>query len=189
MNLALYARVSKPNREHDSDVQAKEQNPEVQLRELREWAKVNRHAVTVEYVERISGKNRNRPQLQKLMRDLTKGLRDVDAVVVWRLDRFGRSMQDLANLVAELKEAKVAFISMKEGFDLTTPTGRAMFGMLAVFAEFERNVIAERTKAGLALARSEGRIPGRKIDPRRGPSRTTLWRRSQHSQHSQHSGA
>lgn len=176
MNIALYARVSKPQREHDADIQQKEQNPEVQLRELREWARHQEHNVAAEYVERLSGKNRNRPQLQRLMREVTRGLRDVDAIVVWRLDRFGRSVQDLSNLVAELREAKVSFISIKEGFDLTTPTGRAMFGMLAVFAEFERNVIAERTKAGMALARAEGRTPGRRIDPRKGPSRTTLWR-------------
>jgi putative DNA-invertase from lambdoid prophage Rac len=179
MNIALYARVSKAQREHDADVQVKEQNPEVQLRELREWAKGNKHAIVAEYVERLSGKNRNRPQLQKLMKDAAKGLRDIDAVLVWRLDRFGRSVQDLSNLVAELRESKVGFISMKEGFDLTTPTGKAMFGMLAVFAEFERNVISERTKAGLALKRAEGILPGRKIDPRRGPSRTTLWRQKQ----------
>lgn len=182
MKLALYARVSKPQRgqaaESQVDVQAKEQNPEVQLRELREWCQRNRHAIAIEYVERLSGKNTKRPQLQKLMRDATKGLRDIEGVLVWRLDRFGRSVRDLHNLIAELDEAKIAFICLKDGFDLTTSGGRAMFGMLAVFAEFERNVIAERTKAGLALARAEGRVPGRKIDPKRGPSRTTLWRRS-----------
>jgi DNA invertase Pin-like site-specific DNA recombinase len=179
MNIALYARVSKPQRGQLTEVQAKEQNPEVQLRELRAWCEVNKHKVVAEYVERLSGKNTQRPQLQRLMRDVSKGLRDIDAVLVWRLDRFGRSGQDLHNLVGELQKQKVAFISLKEGFDLTTTTGKAMFGMLAVFAEFERNVIAERTKAGLALARAEGRLPGRKIDPTKGPSRTTRWRQQQ----------
>lgn len=178
MRVALYARVSKPPRGQKVDEHNKDQNPEVQLRELREWAKHNRHHIAMEYVERLSGKNIQRPQLQKLMKDATRGFRDIDAVVVWRLDRFGRSVRDLHNLIADLDEAKIAFISMKDGFDLTTTAGRAMFGMLSVFAEFERNVIAERTRAGLALAREEGRRPGRKIDPRRGPSRTTLWRRS-----------
>jgi DNA invertase Pin-like site-specific DNA recombinase len=176
MKLALYARVSKPQRDLPIDAQAKEQNPEVQLRELREWCRGNRHAVALEYVERLSGKNTKRPQLQKLMRDATRGLQDIEGVLVWRLDRFGRSVRDLHNLIAELDEAKIAFICLKDGFDLTTSGGRAMFGMLAVFAEFERNVIAERTKAGLALARAEGRLPGRKIDPHVGPSRTTRWR-------------
>jgi DNA invertase Pin-like site-specific DNA recombinase len=179
MRLALYARVSKPQRGQLTEVQAKEQNPEVQLRELREWCQRNGHTISLEYVERLSGKNTKRPQLLKLMRDATKGLRDIEGVLVWRLDRFGRSVRDLHNLIAELDEAKIAFICLKDGFDLTTSGGRAMFGMLAVFAEFERNVIAERTKAGLALARSEGRLPGRKIDPKRGPSRTTIWRQSQ----------
>lgn len=179
MKVALYARVSKPQQNHDADVQLKEQNPEVQLRELREWCKREKHTIVVEYVERLSGKNARRPQLQKLMRDATKGLRDIDAVVVWRLDRFGRSVQDLYNLVAELKDAGISFICQKDSFDLTTPLGKAMFGMLAVFAEFERNVIAERTKAGLALARSEGRLPGPKIDPKKGPCRMTLWRQRQ----------
>jgi DNA invertase Pin-like site-specific DNA recombinase len=179
MNLAAYARVSKPQRGTLTDVQAKDQNPEVQLRELREWCQRNGHKIVIEYVERLSGKNTKRPQLQKLMRDAVKGLRDIDGVLVWRLDRFGRSVRDLHNLIAELDDAKIAFICLKDGFDLTTSGGRAMFGMLAVFAEFERNVIAERTKAGLALARAEGRVPGRKIDPKRGPSRTTLWRQAQ----------
>lgn len=178
MRLAIYARVSKPNRQNDADVQKKEQNPEVQLRELREWAKRNNHKVVVEYVDRMTGKTRKRPQLEKMMRDLASGVFDVDAVLTWKLDRFGRSMQDLHNLVGELRAAGVGFISQTEGFDLTTTIGKAMFGMLAVFAEFERNVIAERTRAGLALARSEGRLPGRKINPRKGPSRTTLWRRN-----------
>lgn len=178
MKVALYARVSKPARGEMSEVQKRDQNPEVQLRELREWCQKNGHTIAIEYVDRLTGKHANRPQLKRLMREATTGLYDIDAVLVWKLDRFGRSVQDLHNLVAELQDAKVAFISQRDGFDLTTTIGRAMFGMLAVFAEFERNVIAERTKAGMALARSEGRLPGRKIDPRKGPSRTTRWRQS-----------
>jgi DNA invertase Pin-like site-specific DNA recombinase len=179
MKLALYARVSKPQRGQALDLHVKEQNPEVQLRELRDWCQANGHTIAAEYVERLSGKNTNRPQLQKLMRDATQGLRDIDAVLVWRLDRFGRSVRDLHNLIAELDQAKISFVCLKDGFDLGTSGGRAMFGMLAVFAEFERNVISERTKAGLALKRAEGIFPGRKIDPRVGPSRTTLWRQKQ----------
>lgn len=178
MKVALYARVSKPPRGLAVDPHNHNQNPEVQLRELREWCQLHKHQIVAEYVDRLSGKNTARPQLQKLMKDAIKGLRDIDAVVVWRLDRLGRSVLDLHNLVTEMKAADVAFICFKDNFDLTTPGGRAMFGMLAVFAEFERNVIAERTKAGLALARAEGRLPGRKIDPKKGPSRTTVWRRS-----------
>ena len=184
MKLALYARVSKPPRGQAIDIQVKEQNPEVQLRELREWCRANHHPIVFEYVDRLSGKNTKRPQLQKLMRDAAKGLRDIEGVLVWRLDRFGRSVRDLHNLIAELDEARIAFICLKDGFDLTTSGGRAMFGMLAVFAEFERNVISERTKAGLALKRAEGIIPGRKIDPEKGPCRMTVWRQKQRSEKS-----
>lgn len=176
MRLALYARVSKPPRGLAIDPHNHNQNPEVQLRELREWCQFHKHTIVAEYVDRLSGKNTARPQLQKMLKDAIRGLRDIDGVLVWRLDRLGRSVLDLHHLVAELKDADVAFICFKDNFDLTTPGGKAMFGMLAVFAEFERNVIAERTKAGLALARSEGRLPGRKVDPRKGPSRTTRWR-------------
>lgn len=169
MNVALYARVSKLHSDQD---------PEVQLRELRAWCESKKHKIVAEYVDRISGAKTSRPQLDQLMRDAIKGLRDIDAVVVWRLDRFGRSLQHLQNAIASLKDAKVAFVSLKEGFDLTTPMGKAFFGMLGVFAEFERDVIAERIRAGLKHARAKGVLPGRKIDPRKGPSRTTLWRRA-----------
>lgn len=170
MKVALYARVSKLHSHQD---------PEVQLRELRAWCVTHSHKITAEYVDRgVSGAKKSRPQLDKLMRDATKGLQDIDAVVVWRLDRFGRSLQHLQNAIAILRDAKVGFISLKEGFDLTTPMGKAFFGMLGVFAEFERDVIAERIRAGLRNAKAKGHLPGPKIDPRKGPSRTTLWRRS-----------
>lgn len=177
MKVALYARVSKPPRGQKPDEHKRDQNPEVQLKAMREWCEKEKHQVVIEYVDRLTGKTRIRPQLQKLMSDGTKGFRNFEVVVVWKLDRFGRSMRDLHNLIDELRQAKIGFISQSEGFDLTTTMGKAMFGMLAVFAEFERNVISERTKAGIALARDEGHIPGRKIDPVKGPSRTTLWRR------------
>lgn len=189
MKVALYARVStdkceicgkKPAAHGKAEHDFKGQDPEVQLRELREWCPANKHQIEAEYVDRgISGTKASRPQLDALMRAATKGLRDFEAVVVWRLDRFGRSLQHLQNAVSALRDAGVAFISKKEGFDLTTPMGKAFFGMLCVFAEFERDVIAERTRAGMSLARARGRRPGRKIDPKRGPSRTTLWRQRQ----------
>lgn len=172
MKVALYARVSKIGKHVKQD-------PEMQLRELRAWCAMHEHVIAEEYVDQgVSGAKASRPQLDRLMRDATKGLRDFEAVAVWRLDRFGRSLQHLQNAVTTLKGAKVGFISLKEGFDLTTPMGKAFFGMLCVFAEFERDVIAERVKAGMANARSKGVLPGRKIDPEFGPSRTTIWRRS-----------
>jgi DNA invertase Pin-like site-specific DNA recombinase len=153
------------------------QDPEVQLLELRAWCVANKHTVIREYVDRgVSGTKASRPQLDCVMADATKGLRDIEIVAVLRLDRFGRSVQHLHKTVGDLLASKVDFVSVKDNFDLTTPMGKLLFGILAVFAEFERNVIAERTKDGLKKCRSEGRIPGRKIDPTKGPSRTTAWR-------------
>jgi site-specific DNA recombinase len=190
MRLALYARVSKnclkcgklPDQHKDSDHSYEGQNPEVQLRELRDWCQRNRHTIVLEYVDRLSGKDTKRPQLQKLMRDAVNGLQDFDAVLVWKLDRFGRSQRDLLNLVEELRVAGVSFISFSENFDLTTTMGKLIFGVLAGFAEMERNNISERTRAGLALARAHGRRPGPKIDPKHGPSRSTLYRQRRRAQ-------
>jgi DNA invertase Pin-like site-specific DNA recombinase len=87
--------------------------------------------------------------------------REIDVVLVWRLDRWGRSMSDLVVTLQELQALGVAFVSLTEAFDLTTPTGRAMAGMVAVFAEFEREIRRERVLAGIGHARSEGRHIGR----------------------------
>jgi DNA invertase Pin-like site-specific DNA recombinase len=180
MNVALYARVStdkceicgkNPASHPASGHQFRGQDPEVQLLELRAWCAFQKHTILEEYVDRgVSGSKDSRPQLNRLMADATKGLRNVDVVVVVRLDRFGRSVQHLHTAVGKLLASDVMFVSVKEGFDLTNPTGKLLFGLLANFAEFERNVIAERTKDGLKKARAEGHIPGRKIDPVKGPS-------------------
>jgi len=87
--------------------------------------------------------------------------REVDVVVVWRLDRWGRSLPDLVVTLRELTDLGVGFVSLTEALDLTTPTGRAMAGMVAVFAEFEREILRERVRAGIARARQEGRPHGR----------------------------
>ena len=87
--------------------------------------------------------------------------REIDLVVVWRLDRWGRSLVDLVHTLQELSSLKVGFVSLSEALDLTTPSGRALAGMLAVFAEFERNILRDRVKAGIAQARKEGRPHGR----------------------------
>jgi hypothetical protein len=87
--------------------------------------------------------------------------RELDAIVVWRLDRWGRSVSDLMTSLRELTELGVGFVSLTEALDLTTPTGRAMAGMLAIFAEFEREILRERVRAGIAQARREGRRHGR----------------------------
>jgi len=87
--------------------------------------------------------------------------REIDAIVVWRLDRWGRSLADLVVTLKELNEIGIGFVSFKEALDFTTPSGRAMAGLLAVFAEFERDIICERVKAGIAQARIEGKPHGR----------------------------
>ncbi len=87
--------------------------------------------------------------------------REIDVVLVWRLDRWGRSVADLLATLQELQHLGVGFVSLTEALDLTTPTGRAMAGLLAVFAEFEREILRERVRAGLAHARQNGKRLGR----------------------------
>ena len=87
--------------------------------------------------------------------------RELDRIIVWRLDRWGRSLVDLVSTLQELASLNVGFVSLSEALDLTTPSGRALAGMLAVFAEFERDILRDRVKAGIAQARKEGRPHGR----------------------------
>jgi putative DNA-invertase from lambdoid prophage Rac len=87
--------------------------------------------------------------------------RRFDAVLVWKLDRFGRSLKHLVTSLDDLHAVGVAFVSLKEGLDLSTPTGRLMFHIIGAIAEFERELIRERVKAGMALARAKGRTLGR----------------------------
>jgi DNA invertase Pin-like site-specific DNA recombinase len=87
--------------------------------------------------------------------------REIDGILVWRLDRWGRSVADLVSTLQELQHLDVGFVSLTEALDLTTPAGRAMAGLLAVFAEFERDILRERVRAGLAHARQQGRQLGR----------------------------
>src|SRR6202022_3949859 len=87
--------------------------------------------------------------------------REIDLVLVWRLDRWGRSLVDLVSTLQELNALQVGFVSPSEALDLTTPSGRALAGMLAVFAEFERDILRDRVKAGIAQARKEGGPHGR----------------------------
>ena len=102
---------------------------------------------------------KERPRRETLMKAARR--REVDVVIVWRLDRWGRSLADLVVTLQELSELGVGFVSLTEALDLTTPSGRAMAGLLAVFAEFEREILRERVKAGIAQARQEGKPHGR----------------------------
>jgi DNA invertase Pin-like site-specific DNA recombinase len=134
VKIALYARVS------TSD---KGQNPEMQLRELREYCERRQWTITSEFVDvGVSGAKDSRVQLTKLM--IGAKQRQFDAVLVWKLDRFGRSLKHLVTALGEFEALGIAFVSLRDSFDLTTPGGRLMFNMVASFAEFERDLIRER---------------------------------------------
>ena len=109
------------------------------------------------FFEKASGKNLERPELQKLL----DNLRENDVVVVYKLDRLGRSLKDLIELVNDLRVRKVDFVSVSDGIDTGTALGKLMFHLVGAFAEFERNLISERTKLGLVSARARGKIGGK----------------------------
>jgi DNA invertase Pin-like site-specific DNA recombinase len=110
-------------------------------------------------VEDVGSGAKHRPGRDSLLKAARR--REIDAIVVWRLDRWGRSVADLMATLRELAELGVGFVSLTQALDLTTPAGRAMAGMLAIFAEFEREILRERVRAGIARAREEGRPHGR----------------------------
>jgi DNA invertase Pin-like site-specific DNA recombinase len=110
------------------------------------------------YREKASGGRWDRPELHRLIDQLRKG----DVLVVWKLDRLSRSLRDVLILMERLGQTKAGFKSLTEAIDTTTPAGRMMMQMVGAFAEFERAMLRERTKAGLETAREEGRIGGRR---------------------------
>ena len=110
------------------------------------------------YEDKASGKNTERPELEACL----KALRSGDTLVVWRLDRLGRSLCDLVKLVTTLEEQKIGFESLQEKIETTSASGKLVFHVFAALAEFERNLISERTRAGLKAARARGRLGGRK---------------------------
>lgn len=156
LRVAIYARVSTANGQQD---------PELQLREMREYAERREMAVAGEYVDRTSGAKESRPALDRMMADARR--RKFDTVLVWKIDRLGRSLKHLVMTLAELQGVGVAFISLRDNLDLSTASGRLMFQIIGAMAEFERSLIQERVRAGLALARARGRRlgrPGKTID-------------------------
>src|SRR5947209_17179165 len=130
----------------------------MQLSAMRSYAKKRGWTVAVEVKDVGSGAT-TRPLRERLIE--TARRREIDSVIVWRLDRWGRSLVDLVNTLQELTALDVGFVSLTEAIDLTTPSGRALAGMLAVFAEFERDILRERVKAGIAQARENGKRHGR----------------------------
>jgi DNA invertase Pin-like site-specific DNA recombinase len=118
-----------------------------------------------------------RPQFDRLCRDATK--RQFDAIMAWSVDRLGRSLQDLVKFLSEIHSLKIDLYLHQQGLDTATPAGKAMFQMMGVFAEFERAMIQERVRAGLARAKAEGKQPGRpRIDEKtQNAIRTALQRK------------
>src|SRR5690348_9028421 len=150
VRAAIYARVSTNNG----------QDPHMQTRELREYCKHRGWDVVGEYVDAgISGAKEHRPQLDALLVVCRK--RRVDAVVVYRYDRFARSLRHLVNALEEFRSLGIEFISLHEGVDTSTPNGRLVFGIFASIAEFERELIRDRVRSGIAAARSKGKRLGR----------------------------
>jgi DNA invertase Pin-like site-specific DNA recombinase len=132
----------------------------MQLGELREYAGRRGWQITEEYTDQgVSGCKESRPALNRLMSDA--GRRRFDAILVWKIDRFGRSLKHLVNSLAELAALGVAFISLRDNLDLSTPSGRLMFQIIGAMAEFERALIQERVRAGLRNARAKGKRLGR----------------------------
>jgi len=150
LRAGLYARVSAND----------QQTLPMQLHALRDYSARRGWTIMMQVKEVGSGaaQRQMREQLIEAARR-----REIDVVLVWRLDRWGRSVADLLATLQELEHLGVGFVSLTEALDLTTPAGRAMAGLLAVFAEFEREILRERVRAGLAHARQNGKRLGRPL--------------------------
>jgi DNA invertase Pin-like site-specific DNA recombinase len=148
--VGLYARVSTND----------QQTLPMQNRAMREYA-ARRGWTVAMHIREIGSGAAKREAREHLLEAARR--REIDAVLVWRLDRWGRSVTDLLATLQELEHLGVGFVSLTEALDLTTPAGRAMAGLLAIFAEFEREILRERTRAGPAQARQNGKRLGRPI--------------------------
>ena len=151
--VALYARVS-----------TDKQSTENQLTELRDAAKRMGWEVVEEFVDHgISGakSRKDRPKLDAMLKGVSR--KDFDIVAAWSVDRLGRSLIDLVGLLQELHSMGVDLYLHQQGINTTTPAGKALFGMMGVFAEFERGMIQERVRSGLARAKKHGTKSGKAI--------------------------
>ena len=150
MTVAIYARVS-----------TSDQSPEAQLQELREFAQRRKFRLFSEYVDQVTGLVERRPhhtEYNRLLADAHR--RRFDCVLVWKFDRFARSLRSLIDALQTFDALGIHFISATQQIDTTTPMGRLFFNIVGSFAEFERELIGERTRAGLANARRKGHLPG-----------------------------
>jgi len=148
MAVRLYARVSTAD---------KGQDPDTQLEPLR-----RAEPGAIEYVDQASAVKK-RPAWQRLMSDAVAG----DTIVCWKLDRCFRSLTDAANIMQEFERRGINFRALTEGWDTKSPTGRLLYGILAVVAAFERDLLRERTRAGMARAMAHGARPGWRIGRKR----------------------
>jgi DNA invertase Pin-like site-specific DNA recombinase len=149
VKVAIYSRCS-----------TADQNVNLQLDELRDYCKRRQWDIFAEYTdEGISGSKESRPALNRMLADAKR--RRFDCVLVYRYDRAARSLRQLVNLLGEFESLGIAFVSLHEGVDTTTPSGRLVFGIFASIAEFERQLIIARTRSGIEAARRRGRILGR----------------------------
>jgi len=150
MKAAIYTRVSTTDQTTDN-----------QLLELRSAAERQGWTVEAVYSDIISGAKSKRPGLDALMASVMR--KEVDVVMAWDVSRLGRSLQHLVTLLSDIHAKNVDLYLHQQGIDTTTPSGKAMFGMMGVFAEFERAMIQERVRAGLARARQHGTQSGKPI--------------------------
>lgn len=146
--VVLYIRVS-----------SEDQNLGNQLKVLREYCKNNEMVITEIYMDKISGTKASRPNFNRLLKDMRS--RKFKTLVVWKLDRIGRSLQHLIDLIQEMNNKKVDLIVTSQNIDTTTASGKLMFHVIGAFAEFESTLISERTKLGMARAKKDGKIIGR----------------------------
>lgn len=146
--VTIYTRVS-----------TKDQSLQQQVTQLKQFAETRGFNIVKTYREKASGKNANRPLFQQLLDDVRK--RRTDAVLVWKLDRLARSTQELLARLEEFRSIGVELLSYTENIDTTTPAGKALFGMVAIFAEFENDIRSERIQAGMKQAKEDGKHVGR----------------------------
>ncbi len=147
--IAIYCRVS-----------TEDQKTDLQLDALRGYAESRGLEIHKEYVDQISGAADKRPALDELLADARR--RRFDAIAVWKIDRLGRSVIHLLSVLTELQSLGIAFVSLQEAIDTSTPAGKMVFTFLGAVAEFERSIIAERVKSGMAAAKRRGIHCGRK---------------------------
>lgn len=146
--VTIYARVS-----------TKDQSLQQQVTQLKSFAESREFEIVKIYKEKASAKNGKRTQFNQLLDDVRK--RKTDAVLVWKLDRLARSTSELLNRLEEFRSIGVELLSYTENIDTTTPAGKALFGMVAIFAEFENDIRSERIKAGMQQAKENGKHVGR----------------------------